>query len=340
MARRRLSQRQKERIEKIQERRRRQLATRVEGVLASGEQQPPREGRVVARHGANLAVKDARGRLYHCLSRQNLGHIVCGDRVVWQPIDTRNGVVTALQERRSVLTRPDYSGHEKPLAANITQLIVVLAPEPEPTQYLIDQYLLTAEVIGIQSLIAFNKMDLLDANQRRSFDERFAVYERIGYPVVHTSARFEPGLLPMIQRLKGHASILVGQSGVGKSSLVDALLPDLRVQIGRLSEATGLGRHTTSATTSYVLPQGGELIDSPGVRSFRLATLTRAQLERGFREFRPYLRRCRFSNCRHEAEPDCALVAAAAEGKIDVGRLQNFRHMAERLEDTNRARPR
>ncbi len=339
MVRRRLSQRQKERIEKIQERRRRQLATRVEGVLASGEQGPPREGRIFARHGANLAVKDERGRLYHCLSRQNLGHIVCGDRVVWQPIDARNGVVTALQERRSVLSRPDYSGHEKPLAANITQLIVVLAPEPEPTEYLIDQYLLTAEVIGIRSLIAINKVDLLDETRRRTFDGRFAVYERIGYPVVRTSARFEPDLLPLIQRLKGQTSILVGQSGVGKSSLVDALLPDLKVQIGRLSEATGLGRHTTSATTAYSLPQGGELIDSPGVRSFRLATLTRTQLEQGFREFRPFLRKCRFSNCRHETEPDCALMAAVDEGKIAACRLQNFRHMSERL-PTHSARPR
>jgi ribosome biogenesis GTPase len=340
MVRRHLSQRQKERIEKIQERRRQQLARRIEGVLGSGEEEPPREGRVVARHGANLAVEDETGKLYHCLSRQNLGHVVCGDRVVWQPIDARNGVVTALQERHSVLARPDYSGHEKPLAANITQLIIVLAPEPEPGEYLIDQYLLTAEVIGLQILIAINKIDLLDEDQRRKFNRRFSVYERIGYSVIRTSARHEHDLDTLIQRLKGHTSILVGQSGVGKSSLVKALLPNLKVQIGRLSEATGLGRHTTSVTTFYSLPEGGELIDSPGVRSFRLATLSRTQLENGFREFRPYLHNCRFSNCGHGPEPGCALLAAVDEGKIDACRLRNFRHMAERLAGTDRARPR
>jgi ribosome biogenesis GTPase len=232
-------------------------------------------------------------------------------------------------DRTSVLSRPDYSGRDKALAANITQLVVLLAPNPEPSEYLIDQYLVAAETIGVQGLIAINKIDLLGGADRTAFFERFAVYARIGYAVVPVSARQHGGLDPLVPTLKGQTSILVGQSGVGKSSLVKALLPDRQIQIGKLSRATGLGRHTTSTTTLYTLPQGGELIDSPGVRSFRLGQLDQQQLERGFREFSPYLGKCRFSDCSHQPEPGCALQEAVASGKLDRRRLENFLHMAE-----------
>ena len=140
-------------------------------------------------------------------------------------------------------------------------------------------------------------------------------------------------LAPLIRQLHGETSILVGQSGVGKSSLVKALIPDIDVQIGHLSEATGLGRHTTSAARCYQLPEGGDIIDSPGVRSFRLGPISISDLERGFREFRPFLGRCRFADCRHDREPDCALQQAVLRGRIRSERLQSFRHLAEQLSD-------
>ncbi len=251
--------------------------------------------------------------------------------MVWHPDGSGGGVVTALLERESVLSRPDYSGRDKALAANISQLVIVIAPEPEPSEYLLDQYLVTAENIGISALIAVNKSDLLTPADSEILQQRFAIYENIGYPLIPVSAQREHGLDPLIERLKDQTSILVGQSGVGKSSLVKALLPDLTIQIGRLSDATGLGRHTTSTTTCYELPQGGLLIDSPGVRSFRLGKLTREQLERGFREFGPYLGHCQFRDCRHDKEPGCGLREAVKEGKVDRGRWENFLHLAENL---------
>jgi ribosome biogenesis GTPase len=274
-------------------------------------------------------VADFDGAIYHCLIRQNIGHVVCGDRVVWHMTDASSGVITALLERDSVLARPDYSGREKPLAANITQLVIVMAPEPEPSEYLLDQYLVTAETIGVSALIAINKSDLLTGTIADDFDRLIATYKKIGYPVITISALREHGLDPLSERLQGETSILVGQSGVGKSSLINALLPDQEVQVGRLSEATGLGRHTTSTTICYALPQGGRLIDSPGVRSFRLLELTRNQLELGFREFRPFLGQCQFRDCSHAKEPGCAIKEAVEQGEIESQRLENFLHLAE-----------
>jgi ribosome biogenesis GTPase len=332
MPRRRLSERQIARIERIQQRRRHRLEERTEAVLDSLDEAMPQSGRIVVRHGANLAVEDDAGRLHHCVSRRNIGHPVCGDGVVWQATGDGTGVVTALLPRDTVLSRPDFAGRDKPLAANITLMIIVIAPRPAPTGYLVDQYLVTAELLGVEALLLCNKMDLLDAAGREAFLADFAHYAAIGYALLPLSVKHDPGVQPLLARVAGETAILLGQSGVGKSSLVQALLPDQDIQIGRLSRATGLGRHTTSAATCYRLGDGGHLIDSPGVRSFRLGALERSALERGFREFAPYLGRCRFADCRHRDEPDCALRRAVADGAIDARRLDSFQLLAAELE--------
>ncbi|MES9945232.1 MAG: small ribosomal subunit biogenesis GTPase RsgA [Candidatus Thiodiazotropha sp.] len=329
MARRRLTKQQKNRIQAIQEKRRIRLDSKARQSLSEADDNPSLEGRVVIRHGATLGVMDGQGKLFRCQTRQHIGHPVCGDWVIWQPVDETTGVVTALQPRSSVLSRPDYSGRHKPLAANITQLVIVLAPKPEPSGYLLDQYLVTAETIGIPPLIAINKIDLLEGGLEHEFMQRFEAYSSIGYSVFGISAKREHGLDPLIERLKDETSILLGQSGVGKSSLINALLPSMQVETGRLSQATGLGRHTTSAATCYTLPQGGELIDSPGVRSFRLTDLSRQELERGFREFQPFLGQCRFHNCSHDHEPGCAIQAALERGEITAQRLENFLRLSQ-----------
>jgi ribosome biogenesis GTPase len=333
VAKRRLTQRQRERIERIQQQRRQRLAERAERSLAGAAEDAPRAGRVVTRHGANLVVAGESGALVHCLFRQNLGQVVCGDDVVWQATGESGGVVTAVLERSTVLARPDYSGRDKPLAANLTQIAVVIAPAPPPSEYLLDQYLVAAESVGVKALVAVNKLDTLEEEARAGLLDRFAVYERMGYPVVGVSARERHGLDPLLARLRHEISILVGQSGVGKSSLIKALLPDLDIQIGRLSGATGLGRHTTSAATLYALPSGGDLIDSPGVRSFRLPDLDAARIEHGFRDLRPYLGKCRFKNCAHDREPGCALKEAVARGRVDPRRMESFLHMVAAAAD-------
>ncbi len=327
MTRRRLSDRQRVRISAIQDKRKARFEAQAADTATGAIGKPLHEGTVITRHGRNLAVEDGDGRLTICQFRQNLGHIVCGDQVLWQPAQGATGIVTALLPRDSQLARPDFSGREKPLAANIDQLAVLMAPRPTPVRYLLDQYLVTAEIIGVRAVIAMTKSDTLNAAERAELRQRFADYERIGYPVLEISAHNAGGLEPIRAALHDRSSILVGQSGVGKSSLVKALLPDREVQVGRISEATGLGRHTTSSATLYRLPGGGSLIDSPGVRSFRLSKLDRSGLEQGFREFAPFLSQCRFHNCTHDHEPGCAIRAAVAARHIEPQRLENFLHM-------------
>jgi len=329
MAKRRLSKHQKARIDAIQQRRRERFEARAGEAVAGVDTDQQQEGLVITRHGQNLVVADLNNNLHHCLSRRNVGQLVCGDRVLWQTTSPGEGVVLATLERRSTLIRPDYSGREKPLAANLTRLVVVIAPEPPPSTYLLDQYLVAAELIGVETLIALNKNDLFDRHASAQFEQAFGHYQQIGYPIIRVSARYEHGLDPLIEQLTDQTSVLVGQSGVGKSSLVKALLPDLEIQIGRLSERSGLGCHTTSATTLYQLPQGGRLIDSPGVRSFRLGQLSRQQLEQGFREFHPFLGHCRFNDCSHDHEPGCALIEAVSQGAIHPQRLANFLHLTD-----------
>jgi ribosome biogenesis GTPase len=347
MPRRRLSERQRQRIQAIQERRRRRLESRTSTVLDDLDEagdagapeddgtSVPQHGLVVVRHGAHLAVEDDAGTLHHCMTRSNIGHPVCGDRVVWQPTGDGRGVVTALVRRDNVLSRPDFSGRDKPLAANLTLMAVVVAPRPPPSGFLLDQYLVAAELMGVRALIVAAKMDLLDDAGRTAFLEDLATYPDLGYPVCPISIKGPPGLGALASHLAGETAILLGQSGVGKSSLVQALLPDQDIQVGRLSAATGLGRHTTSAATCYRLPPGGadsgRLIDSPGVRSFRLSGLSQAELEAGFRELAPLRGQCRFRDCHHLDEPGCAVRAVVAEGGIDPRRLEHFHNLRETL---------
>ncbi len=328
MARRRLSERQKARIARIHERRREHAAAQAENALAEGAESDQHSGRVVVRHGRSLLIRADDGTQVHGMFRANLGEVVCGDRVIWQAAADNEGVVVAVLPRETALSRPGISHREKAIAANITQLVVVLAAQPEPSGYLLDQYLVAAERIGVRGLICLNKADLLDEQGRAAFRRRFEPYEDIAYQVIQISAKTEHGLDPLRARLQGETSILVGQSGVGKSSLINALIPEQAIEEGSLSDATGLGRHTTSAATLYQLQSGGELIDSPGVRSFRLGTLDRQALERGFREFRPFLGHCRFHNCSHIAEPDCAIRRAVEAGSITQQRLESYQHIA------------
>ncbi|WJW76322.1 small ribosomal subunit biogenesis GTPase RsgA [Thiohalobacter sp. IOR34] len=292
-----------------------------------------REGRVVQHHGATVIVEDTDGGLFNCNIRKRVGRVVCGDRVRWQPTAEGQGVVVELLPRHGLLTRPDPRGGARPLAANIDQIFVVCAPEPPLSEALIDRYLVAAELAGCAALILVNKSDLLDAAAREALRERLAEFEAIGYPLLFVNSRSAEGLAPLRAHTPGRTSILVGQSGVGKSSLVNALLPDQAVRVGALSAASGLGRHTTSDTTLYHLPDGGDLIDSPGVRDFHLWHIDRSELARGFREFTPFLGQCRFHNCRHINEPGCAIEQAVESGRISPRRLQSYRQIYAQLEE-------
>lgn len=288
-------------------------------------------GRVVTHHGRSAVVEDAQGELHLCTTRRRVGKVVCGDRVEWSAAGPRQGVITRLLPRSNLLARADGGGRSRPLASNVDQVLIVAAPEPPLSEALIDRYLVAAELLPARALIVVNKCDLLSPAERTELAARLADYQAVGYGLVFTS-RDDRGTLDELRRhLQGKTSILVGQSGVGKSSLVNALLPDRDVRVGALSEATGLGRHTTSATTLHHLPEGGDLIDSPGVRDFHLEYVDVADLGRSFREFGPYLGQCRFHNCRHHGEPGCAVSTAAQQGQISARRLASYRQLLDSL---------
>lgn len=333
MGSRRLSQRQRERIAKIQERRRNRLADRVENALDEIDETTALEGQVIVQHGQSSLVRDETGQTILCSTRRNIGKPVCGDRVVLHRTAEDHGIISALLARHTVLSRPDYSGRDKALAANISQLVIVIAVEPEPHDYLVDQYLIAAESIGVKAVILLNKSDLLDstADAGKSIDSLLKRYADIGYETIRISSKVQGGVEPLLTALYNETSILVGQSGVGKSSLAKKLLPENDIEIGAISEITGRGKHTTSASTLYQLPFGGQLIDSPGVRSFRLSEPNKEILENGFRDIKPYLGRCKFNNCSHRHEPGCALREAFENGKIRPERFNNFLHMLSTL---------
>jgi ribosome biogenesis GTPase len=290
-------------------------------------------GLVIVNYGKALLVEDDDRDLHRCVARRNLEQIVSGDRVSWEPTGTGKGVIIAVTPRSTVLKRLDITHKPRPLAANIDQIVVVSAPQPALDEFLVDKYLVAAELIGTNPVLVINKSDLLDTDAREALDTRISTYVGIGYQVLYTSAHTDDGIDSLAEALAGKTSILVGQSGVGKSSLIMRLLPDLDIAIGRLSDASGQGRHTTTATTLYHLPHGGNLIDSPGVRDFRLELTEAVELAQGFREFRPFIGQCRFHNCRHVNEPDCALVAAASRGDISERRLESYRNLLQWMSD-------
>lgn len=335
MAKRKLNRRQQWRIEKIQQERQQRAERRAirhsvgnSDTTSLGAEQ---EGLLVANYGANVEVEDRDGNTHRCLLRQNLPLLVTGDRVVWQTTE-EGGVVSALLPRRSVLSRPDNHGVQKPVASNIDQIMVVVAPMPEYSPELIDQYLAAAELTDITPVLIFNKIDLIDETNQNSVDELLQRYHNIGYEVLETSTKLNHGLDNLRQQLKGRTSVFVGQSGVGKSSLVKALLPQYEISIGELSQQSGLGQHTTSTARLYHLPNGGALIDSPGVREFRLWPMGRKQLAHGFREFIPYLGHCRFRDCQHETEPQCSVREAVKKGKISERRLESYLRLCTQIE--------
>ncbi len=333
MAKRKLNRRQAWRVEKIQEERRERARKRdaqAEALLGAGELGPEQEGLVTAHFGTQIEVEGHDGERSRCHLRANLESLVTGDRVVWCAGDP-TGVVVARQPRASELLRPDPHGDMKTVAANIDQIVIVIAPLPEPHANLVDRYLVAAEAVGIEPLILLNKSDLLQDERAQQIDTLLAPYPELGYRVLRASCKQDQGLESLHLELTGKVSVFVGQSGVGKSSLVNELLPGTDARVGALSEQRGKGTHTTTTAELFHMPRGGSLIDSPGIREFGLWHMARPDVEQGFREFRPLLGHCKFRDCQHEQEPGCALQQALESGEVSQRRMDSFRHIAATL---------
>src|SRR5690606_2971026 len=205
------------------------------------------------------------------------------------------------------------------------------APLPEPHANLIDRYLIAAEHAGIRPLLLLNKADLIDADNEQALNRLLGVYRQLGYPILEVSAHQGDGMQALQALLDNHISVFVGQSGVGKSSLVNSLLPEVATRVGPLSELTGKGTHTTTTARLFHFPRGGDLIDSPGIREFGLGHVSRSDVEAGFIEFRDLLGHCRFRDCKHDREPGCALLKALEEGQVQQQRMNSYRHIISGL---------
>lgn len=329
MGKRRLTRQQAWRIDKIQSERARRAARR-EATADDGGLGPEQQGRVIAHYGGQVEVEAAaplpdQPATLRCHLRANLDGLVTGDQVIFRSGEP-TGVVVARLPRLSLLERPDARGAPRAVAANIDQVVIVIAPHPQPHANLIDRYLVASEAMDAAALLLLNKADLLaDPALAAAMDALLAPYAGLGYATLRTRRSEAAAALGVA--LRGHTSILVGQSGVGKTSLVNALLPGIERRTGALSASGHKGRHTTTTAELYHLPRGGDLIDSPGIREFGLEHLPREAVAEGFREFRPFLGRCRFRDCRHRQEPGCALLAAVAAGTVSERRLASYRHI-------------
>lgn len=290
-------------------------------------------GIVVARFRRHCLVDAGGGRRASCqLGSRSLMPVV-GDTVLWKNDAGGDGTVTGILPRESELTRIDGRGRPEVVAANLSQLAVVLCPDPAPDWFLLDRYLAAAELGGFAAIVVFNKVDLVAAAPRELQD-----YAALGYPSYSTSCARGAGLAALAAAMRPHRSALIGQSGVGKSSLLNALIGDARQAVGRLSEKSGQGRHTTTTAMLYALPAGGELIDSPGVRDYAPHIAEPRQVARGFREFAPLLEHCRFQDCRHLAEPDCAVKQAVERGEISGRRYASYQRLHALTESFRTAR--
>lgn len=251
---------------------------------------------------------------------------VCGDRVVAEPIlNEPEWLITAICPRDNELTRPDSRGRKEILAANLNCVVVMAAAEPKPDWFVVDRYLAAAEIMGAEGMVVFNKADLQvsSARSQPTLDD----YAAIGYSVLQCSAKEGTNLDALADALKGKTAIIVGQSGVGKSSVINHLIAAAQLRTGELSDSSGEGKHTTVNSVMLDLPDGGSVIDSPGVRDYAPTIDGVEEVNRGFREILELSQQCRFANCKHLREPNCAVKDAAESGEISARRYESYKRL-------------
>ncbi len=340
MAKRKLSKQQQRRIASSQK-------NKINDDNLQLDESSTQTARVISHHGRQLFAETENLEKIKCKIRQNLGEIACGDYVlVQQALDATNqsqagalqaedsqNVVIAVKERTNLLEKTGFAGAIKPVAANIGQLVIVTALKPKPNPYLIDRYLAAAENLPAKALIVINKVDLIDYESKRLVEDLTELYQNIGYRVISSSMKQNIGLDELSDALSNTTSILVGLSGVGKSSIVKAILPKEEIRIGKTSEATGEGKHTTTVSALYHLKGNGIIIDSPGVRDFTPTNKNLAEITHGFVDVRQFNGACKFTNCSHHNEPGCAMKQAVADGDLNEQRFNNYLRLVDEFNE-------
>lgn len=299
------------------------------GVLLDIDPTTVERGRVLAVQGLLSTVEAADGQIYSCATRRLLKtlatdqrHVVAaGDFVLFRPVGQGEGIIERVDPRRQVLSRATR-GRQQILVTNVDQLMIVAsAAEPYLKPNLIDRFLISAHKSGLTPIICINKIDLVDPV---SLAPLVGVYSQMGYRVLLVSAATGFGIGRLRQTMAGRASVVAGQSGVGKSSLVNAIDPQLSLRVGRISSETQKGRHTTTTARLWPLSFGGYVVDTPGIRQFQLWDVIPAEVGAYFRDLRPYVDHCRFPNCTHTHEAHCAVKDAVADGRLDLRRYESY----------------
>jgi ribosome biogenesis GTPase len=295
-------------------------------------------GTIVAAHGRHY-LADVGGaqssEFLQCVTRGKKTNVAVGDIVHLKRTSENQAVIEKIAERTTLLYRSDQY-KSKLLAANITRLFIVIATEPGFADDLVSRSLVACEAAGVEAHLILNKVDVTAPLARAR--ERAGLYANLGYPLHEVSATADPegAVATLTPLLAGQSSIFIGQSGMGKSSLINLLVPDADIAVREISAALDTGKHTTTFTRLYRLPfdGGGQIIDSPGFQEFGLYHLTEGMLERAFVEFKPFLGGCKYYNCRHLAEPQCAVLGAVAEGKIAKIRHELYAQLLHESEQT------
>lgn len=286
--------------------------------------------RVIESFGRRAIVETADGERFAAELFGKRLTIVCGDSVqvrLPRPVAAASGDaprIISVEQRRTLFERTDSRGRTEPLAANLTLLAIVIAPTPEPDPFMVDRYLAGAAYASVRSAIIVNKCDLAAT---ADFETLIGEYRQAGYPVLVLSALHNQAIDEVRGLLRGQTTMLAGQSGVGKSTLTNALVPQSARLTRTLSNSTGEGRHTTVSTALFRIPGGGELIDSPGVRDYAPALIEDAHVQVGWPEILALATECRFNNCLHLREPGCAVLAAIAENRLSTRRYESYKRL-------------
>jgi ribosome biogenesis GTPase / thiamine phosphate phosphatase len=293
------------------------------------------EARVTAVFGRDLLVRDAAGVEHRARVRGRRLNVVCGDDVACEG-DPQHGEVNVIEgrQRRTALYRSNTRGEAEAVFANVSRLFVVLAPKPVPDLFVVDRYVAAATSASIQATLVLNKHDLpMDDELKAELD----AYSAAGYATITCSARAGDGIDALIEASANAVAALVGQSGVGKSSLIRRLIPEAAVEIGELMREDE-GRHTTTTSRMFDLPRGGHLIDSPGVRDFAPAIERLDPRDMGFAEVARLAPGCRFQDCQHMREPSCAVRNAAESGALRARRYESYRRLRRLYDELTKAR--